>query len=125
MSIPQEQAIDFVELLKNERKDSLKERKDLQTSFLSAIQSQTESQNLAMKTLGDRIERQMECTRADLRAMTSRIFWSFTIAIVVIASLAGVAVKYKSLQLTPTSDTSHEADNTIRRDNNDKATSSP
>jgi hypothetical protein len=123
MSIPQEQAIDFVELLKNERKDSLKERKDLQTSFLSAIQSQTESQNLAMKTLGDRIERQMECTRADLRAMTSRIFWSFTIAIVVIASLAGVAVKYKSLQLTPTSDTSHETDNTIRRDNNNKTAS--
>jgi len=103
MAQPQEAigANDFVSLIKSERKDSAKERKDLQNAFLTAIKDSTESQNLAMKTLGDRIERQMESMRSDLRTVTNRIFWTFIIALLVVASLAGVAVKYKSLQLTP------------------------
>ena len=109
----------YLSLIKAERKDSAKERKDLQNSFLGAIKDQTESQNLAMKTLGDRIERQMESMRKDLRTTTNRIFWTITIAMLIVASLAGVAVKYRSLQLTPSQDTpnheNHDRDNT---DNN-------
>jgi hypothetical protein len=44
-------APDYIELIQQERKDSAKERKDLQRGFLEAIKNQTESQNLAMKTL--------------------------------------------------------------------------
>ena len=110
--------VDFVELIKSERKDSAKERKELQNAFLDAIRSQTESQNIAMTTLGDRIERQMESMRSDLRAVTSRIFWIFTLALLVIASLAGVAVKYKDLQLTPTEDTTNENNHRDRPQDN-------
>lgn len=120
MSVSHERTIDFVELIKSERKDSAKERKELQGAFLQAIQAQTESQNLAMRTLGDRIERQMECTRSDLRVVTSRIFWIFVVALLVIASLAGVAVKYKDLQLTPPEDTTHENNHRDRPKNNEQ-----
>ena len=109
-----DQTVDFVELIKSERKDSAKERKELQGAFLNAIQTQTESQNIAMKTLGDRIERQMDGLRLDLRAVTSRIFWIFTVSLLVIASLAGVAVKYKDLALTPT------IQDTLADENNDR-----
>ena len=114
MALPQE-AIggnDFVSLIKSERKDSAKERKELQIAFLQAIKDSTDSQNLAMKTLGDRIERQMESMRSDLRTVTNRIFWTFIIALLVVASLGGVAVKYKSLQLTPM-DTNYEDNDRI------------
>ena len=117
MSVSQ-QNVDFVELIKSERKDSAKERKELQNAFLNAIRSQTESQNIAMTTLGDRIERQMDSMRGDLRAVTNRIFWVFALSLLVIASLAGVAVKYKDLQLTPTEDTTHEDNNRDRPQDN-------
>ena len=91
-------APDYIELIQQERKDSAKERKDLQRGFLEAIKNQTESQNLAMKTLGDRIERQMESMRSDVRTSTNRIFYTFIIAFLVLASLAGVAIKFRSLR---------------------------
>lgn len=123
MSVPQDIAMqpnDFVSLIKSERKDSAKERKEMHNAFLDAIKNQTNSQNLAMKTLGDRIERQMESMRSDLRSMTNRIFWIFAISLLVVASLAGVAVKFKYLQLTPqdttyeNNDKNNEGDNTTR-----------
>ena len=120
MSLPQEIAMqpnDFVSLIKSERKDSAKERKEMHNAFLDAIKNQTNSQNLAMKTLGDRIERQMESVRSDLRVMTNRIFWTFAISLLVVASLAGVAVKFKYLQLTP-QDTQYESNDQNNKGDN-------
>jgi hypothetical protein len=88
---------DYIELLKH----TSKERKETQKQFLEAIKTQTEQQNLALKTLGDRIERRMDAMRNDIRSVTNRIFWTICFTLVVVASLAGVAVKFKSLQLTP------------------------
>ncbi len=107
MSVNQAQAIEFVELLKQERKDSAKERKELHIHFLEGIKNQTEQQSLAMKTLGDRMERQIEGMRKDVRSATNRFTWSLVIALLVVASLAGVAVKYDrtgTLELNPMGD---------------------
>ena len=94
--------LDYIELIQQERKDSAKERKDLQRNFLDAIKTQTEHQNISMKTLGDRLERQLESMRSDIRNSTNRIFYTFIVAFLVLAALAGVAIKFKSLELTPT-----------------------
>ena len=104
MQTANKQALDFLDLLKAERKDSAKERRDLQKNFLDAVQAQTDQQNHAMKNLGDRVERQMEGMRSDMRSATNRMTWTLVIALLIVASLSGVAVKFRDIELTPHSD---------------------
>jgi len=91
-----EKTMEFFDILKQERRDSAKERKELQRQFLDGIKSHTEQQNLAMQTLGDRMERQMISMRNDLRSATNRLTTTLIVSLLVVASLAGVAVRYQS-----------------------------
>ena len=82
------------ELLKSERIDSAKERRQSQSAFLKAIEQQTAAQTEAMNNLGDRLEASLLDMRKDLRGATSRTFYLIGLAILVVAALGGVSVSY-------------------------------
>lgn len=96
MENPQPKKINpsVLELLKTERIDSAKERRQSQNAFLKAIEQQTIAQTEAMKTLGDRLEVSLSEMRKDLRITTNRTFYLIGLSILVVAALGGVSVSY-------------------------------
>ena len=84
----------ILELLKTERVDSAKERQRSQNAFLKAIQDQTIAQTKAMNILGDRLEAGLIDMRHDLRSATTRTYYLIGLAILVVAALGGVSVRY-------------------------------
>ena len=93
----------ILRMLEAERKDSLKARNDTQNAFLKAIEKQTKIQSESLNKLGDRFESSISEIRQDLRSSTNKMTMVIVIAMLVIASLAGVSVHYmydgKSTQL--------------------------
>tara|TARA_B100000242_G_C43046288_1_gene488383 strand:+ start:1989 stop:2345 length:357 start_codon:yes stop_codon:yes gene_type:complete len=81
-------------LLAEERKDSIQERKELQRAFLKAIDKQTEKQTEALKELGDRLESSVSEMRSDIRSNTNRITGIIVLALLIVASLGGLSIRY-------------------------------
>ena len=81
-------------LLAEERKDSIQERKELQRAFLKAIDKQTVKQTEALKDLGDRLESSVSEMRTDIRSNTNRITGIIVLALLIVASLGGLSIRY-------------------------------
>ena len=92
--LPNHSTESILDLLKNERTDSAKERRHSQNAFLSAIQEQTKAQTDAMNNLGDRLEASLSEMRKDLRTNTNRTFYLIALALLIIAALGGLSVRY-------------------------------
>jgi len=91
---------DFFKLLREERKDSAKERATQMEHFMAALKEQTDSNTAAMGTLGDRVEGALTEVRTDVRTMFTKLIWTVTLAFLVLAALAGVGVMWDGSSVT-------------------------
>jgi translation elongation factor EF-G len=97
--------VDGLAILREELKNSSKERRETREAFLGAIDRQSKTQQKSSKELGDRFERAISELKTEIHTtkieFTKKFLSIMTISLILMAALGGVSVTF----LNDTTDT--------------------
>ena len=90
--------VDGLAILKEELKNSSKERKETREAFLGAIDRQSKQQQKSSKELGDRFERSIYELKSEIHTakieFTKKFLGVIVISLILMAALGGVSVSF-------------------------------